>query len=953
MNNPLDPLYEGIQRGINTGLEAWQNREPVPGFLPPWAGAPPMVPQFGEALMGSRLMEPFFEGMRDEMRRQLEQMGMLNDQARGNWKDVLETQREMLEQTKEVTEEIAALKDAPQERLRVQQALNEMNLPEVIQERALSFLEAMGAFGTEIQRQAVAVDVARERQQDEQAEEEATSRVKEMLGGVLRTLGVTEQVVAQSQMGDTAALALGPGGNKAVPMDVTEQREEARREAAAQHPFGDVIDTGAVGPGDRPDPGGYPEGSPPGGGGGPGGPGGGGGRGPHEWAARMAGIPKSPVEEESPWGLPDTWGEGVRFGAQVGNWQQAAMGAVRHRLNSFATEWGDINRPDGFTDFAGQWHWANPEEGAAYERRMNQVGRAQGAIDAFAGGDGLSGAVNVAAPMLGRALGVAGAVYGGTQLITNTLEQQRQANMPYTSTYGRGQADAYGQRLQEWAFSNIGMMGTMNAQQAGQLYQGVAELGFEGGERERALNFAVDNYRQWGMDTAQSMEFITMATAEGIESLDEYRQGLIAVAESAKESGQSIKEAQESYMNAVRSLQGFTSGSATAEVASVVTGIQQFREHTPMGKIDYTRALQSDSVLEQIASRTGTDYDTLSTGITGGDQAIVRGAIGDLEQALFDYATQNRQPSARTRERIAEIRRLKGDNPSVDEVNEVANLLQEDGVFEPRSLGDISQQVYGFRLDLTQAKYIIASKMMQNAITDVETIGRDVTENWNEASPDASGLVQGKRSGLDGLFDRHRLWDARDDMLQDWGLNTQDDERNGWTTRWNTHALDDADPIYKATRQYFQDIATGERSERSTNLEEVFRHIGSKVEESPEDARAWAEKTFVATDSEGREVSFGMQDLAKYIPEIEAGRVSELRQDGSRVALQDIVGFTPRGQQDEDKGSLVKVEVEAKGTLADVLTFKQTGPTDVQRARSRGHAPTPFAEWFDNVWGGG
>ena len=149
----LRHLYEGMEEGITGGL---LHRRETPGIVPPWLSAPPMVEQFGERLANSTVFEPFFDGMLDELRRGMEQIGILTEEARGHWDGVYETQEEMLAQARKATEDIVALKDAPEERNRIQETLNQMSLPEVIQERALAFLDSLGLFGADVQRRAQA-----------------------------------------------------------------------------------------------------------------------------------------------------------------------------------------------------------------------------------------------------------------------------------------------------------------------------------------------------------------------------------------------------------------------------------------------------------------------------------------------------------------------------------------------------------------------------------------------------------------------------------------------------------------------------------------------------------------------------------------------------------------------------------------------------------------------------
>lgn len=899
----LRHLYEGMEEGITGGL---LHRRETPGIVPPWLSAPPMVEQFGERLANSTVFEPFFDGMLDELRRGMEQIGILTEEARGHWDGVYETQEEMLAQARKATEDIVALKDAPEERNRIQETLNQMSLPEVIQERALAFLDSLGLFGADVQRRAVDVEVARRAQQTEQIEERSEEAVEEMLGSILRTLGVTDRVIARAAR--------------------EEQVESIRRERS---PYADVVDIGEVGPGDAPDPGDVPPAA----------------AGPGSRGAKIAGA-KAPTDADSfSFALPTSWEEGVRAGADFGTWREAATGIVGDRLDRWATGWGDINRPDG-TMVNGQWQWADEAAGAAYEASMSRIGRVQGAVDAYGKGAGLSGAIGQALPTVGKAIGGAGLALGATQMITGAAEAQREANRPYTSTYGAGEMDAYGQRLQEWGFSNLEMIGTMRSAQASQLYQGVAQEGLRGDERDEALDFAVSNYRQWGMDVQTSMQFIKIATTEGIESLDAYREGLSAVAETAKESGNSIEQAHKAYLSAIRQAQGITSGSAVAGLAASVSGLATTREHTGLEGLDYMRTLQSESVIQMYAAEMGMDAGEVSAGIVSDDKQITGSLLQYSEDLFIEYATGGRQPSAQTQRLIQEINERTGGNPSNDDVTAVAAALEAERIYFFEELPSIAQDTLGYIPDRSTMRAMIAMHYLNSPEMDIMgTIG-DIEEREVNATPQTGGLRMARSLSP---FDRSDMWTARRDAMVGWGL---EEFEEGQTSRHGTRVLGRGSEVYDATRQYFRDLNT-EGSRRSANLESVFQHIGDLAAEDVESAKAWEDKDFVVTDADGNEKQIGVEDLPRYVEDLEMGRISEVTKDGRRVAIQDIVGFDPTGLRREEFEQRVKVEIEAKGPLKDVLTVNQVGGTDIENSRLNGVPPSPFPSGLNQLFGRG
>lgn len=1009
LQRALRPLLSGMQEAMQDTL---LSREETPGFAPPWMKAPPMVAQLGETLRESSFMEPFFDGLMDEMRREMEQIGILTEEARGHWDGVFETQEEMLEQARKATEDIVALKNAPEERQRVRNTLNEMNLPEVIQDRALAFLDSLGLFGEDVQRQAVENEVRRRASEDEDTQDRADEKATEIIRSILRTLGVTDRRLALEVERERQRTEDGTGTDESstedgAPSSETEEETAARevsKESAKdrlrsasptssvdrQHPYGDVVDTGEVGPGSAPSSQDFPEGVSAEGARRAR------GRGPHgsarrdglgeAWQAqaesegrrerissleqsielladsdsprddlRRQSLVEQLAEEKAAAGeampsmfsfdLPDTWQEGVQAGAKGATWREAATDLVGDRINQWASGWSDINRPDGFTDLTGKWHWADDAAGAAYEQSMSRIGRVQGAVDAYGKGAGLSGALGTALPTVGKALGGAGLVLGATQMITNAAEGQREANRPYTSTYGAGELDAYGQRADEWLFSNLQMAGTMRSRDAAQLYQGVAKQGLQGDERDEALDFAVDNYRQWGMDVRQSMELITLATNQGMESLDTYREGLAAVGEAAKESGTSISEAHEAYVNAIQQATQITTGSAAADIASSVVGLEISREHTGLAGLDYMRTLQSDSVIQQYAAEAGIDSSEVSAAIAAGDPEMQANVLGFAESTFIDYATSGREAPAEVQEMISGIK-AEGREATVDEVTQIGAALEAADVYNWEDLQNIARDSLGYQPSRAQLRAMVAYSYLDDPLMNVHGTLAEHEERKVNVEPEVAGLRRSWTSDPDEL---QGMWRARGDALEDWGLETE-----GFWTGMGDRVLDRGSEVYQSTGEYFRDLNRDEDARRSRNLESVYSHIGDLAKEDVEAAEQWEDKTFAVTDEDGKEQQFGIEDLPKYIEDLEMGRVTEVREDGRRVALQDIVGFDPTGlRRREMEQQRVKVEIEAKGPLADVLTVNQVGGTDIEGSRLQGVPPAPFSNGLGRLFGRG
>ena len=912
---------------------------------PPILGpdTPPMVGQFDNA---SAVLSPLWQGIYEGMTQALHEAVAASGDLTLEWEDMSRAQREVLDHAKESMEEIATLRRGPEERAMDQAVLRSANLPGVARDRIMLLLDSLGVYGEEFQdaaqSQGRTQDEAREvmRERSEGRVDQAYELLNES-DPEFREAIMTMAANAQAEMEERE-------GREA---DTRKARPAKRHESAVSQIDpprpGDVTQTGAVRPEDalgRLDREGFSEGRVPGAGG---------------------QDPRSAQPAPTP---PMTWDQAVRRGGDISTYRDMLVSRTRNRIDRWASEAGALPggmRPDGVADFSGNWGWANPEEGAAYESAMgrfgpgqmsregiwqwespddaqrymarsNRVGRITGAMDAYSSGGGVSGAIGALAPGAARTLGGVGMAVGAANMIGGALESQRAANVPYTSTYGEGEMDAYRQRADEWMFSRLGTFGVMNSNEASRLYQGVAQTGWQGQDRRRALDFATSNYTDFGMDISTSMRLIQMAQEDGSDALDDYRQGLIAVGESAKDAGESVKEAQEDFINAMQEVRQYSSGEDAAEVASTFVSMEQALDSTGLAGFSLSGIATNESVQRQYALHTGQAYRDVEFAVSQGEQI---GEILDFAMERFvDRSTFTENISEDTQGEISRIMDASGGTPSNQQVREIARMLTEDrAILDPTRAAMVAQTYLGRQVSPEEARQLIVRRLIEDNRLNFTAAATAAEQQWEEAGVAQAGLQP-------GFFDLTPSWQARMDLKEELGLASESGD-SFWSAnfRFGRNTVKGAPEVYDAVDEYLDQMRRGERSTRSSNLESLLAHIGGLSDQDPDAARAWNDQRFIAL-RDGEEVEFGMGDLPNYIREMEAGQVYTVDEKGRRNALHDVVGYVPRSSDPEAQASeqRVLVEVEAKGDLADVLSIRQAGGYEVESARATGTAMAPF-----------
>lgn len=201
-----------------------------------------------------------------------------------------------------------------------------------------------------------------------------------------------------------------------------------------------------------------------------------------------------------------------------------------------------------------------------------------GAAMRLGGASGLTGMAR-AIPVVGAAVAGAEAFYKGAQFIGN----QRAANAQYQAIYGPG-SNGFDERVHNLGgrlsnmMSNVGSVfgygpGGLSDSDYDKTFKAVSGMGFGGSDRNRAIDFATNNFNTMGMSVDDSLKLIGINAKEASTSFSELTDQLKQVSEMARQTGQSAEVMRQSYINSYATgvSAGFAGSSgalATAQVAS-------------------------------------------------------------------------------------------------------------------------------------------------------------------------------------------------------------------------------------------------------------------------------------------------------------------------------------------------------------------------------------------------
>jgi len=356
--------------------------------------------------------------------------------------------------------------------------------------------------------------------------------------------------------------------------------------------------------------------------------------------SRPSGTPTAP--EPKPYGWEGGW---KSHSYNTGGLRQDMARKAQEYLST-KTIGPELVEEAGVFRHAGSGLAASEGEIAEFARGTRMMGTLRNVSSTF-GTSGARGAIGAALPT--TALKFAGGVGAVAQLADQALDfatSQREANRGWQAISGESNASGFGERMRSQMFE-WRMKGTMGAGTAEKLYKGVAELGMEGEDRERMLDFATENFKAKGMDIADSLKLMSIAIDGGNDSLTGLTKSLDMVTDAAREGGVNAQKAREAFTASYAAMapafgagEGTAIGAASFQAALARLG-PQFQD---------VQFSPSEGNLYQMASRTGlsmAQFQTKMRGPDGGqflaqqitEQVSATGALQPYIKAVGEYAS--------------------------------------------------------------------------------------------------------------------------------------------------------------------------------------------------------------------------------------------------------------------------------------------------------------------------
>jgi len=289
--------------------------------------------------------------------------------------------------------------------------------------------------------------------------------------------------------------------------------------------------------------------------------------------------------------------------------------------------------------------------------------RNRGIVTAMTNGytrGGVGGALR-AAPYLGVGIMGAEAVNNGAKWIT----EQRAKNAPYQNIYG-GQnfslGEAFGtlfgndsersgfaNRMQELGFTlNQRFSGGMTSEMSQEAFRGVASMGYLGNQRNSALDFVSQQYKQLGVSVSQSLQLLQVSAQHANSSLAGVSQGLQTVTQAAAATGQSAAALQQIYGNNYSAAlsAGFGSGSGNLATALTMSGAGVSRD---LAGLNYSSVFSNPGMMTMLAAQGGMTPGQLIGQLNNGNtraftgplqQVLNRNMLGTMNQGVRDQFQQ-------------------------------------------------------------------------------------------------------------------------------------------------------------------------------------------------------------------------------------------------------------------------------------------------------------------------
>lgn len=255
---------------------------------------------------------------------------------------------------------------------------------------------------------------------------------------------------------------------------------------------------------------------------------------------------------------------------------------------------------------------------------MARLGRLKTLTAPLMEGGGIGGALGG----LTKFAGPVGAVIGAVSTVGAVSEKVQDMIQPYRQISNTGTFGGLKDLGSEW-LSGISGFGGMGMGDARDQYRQVSEIGLTGDERSQAVGFMADTYSKFGMETADSIKLVQMATKDSGLSLDDLTKQLEAVGLAAVEAGGNASEAQKLFIsNLANVTANITSSSPSAAYSTALGAVTSGLTGTTLEGLSVGGVLATDTGKLQAAAAEGVSPDVLSrrlsrTGVAGERQLAI------------------------------------------------------------------------------------------------------------------------------------------------------------------------------------------------------------------------------------------------------------------------------------------------------------------------------------------
>ena len=388
------------------------------------------------------------------------------------------------------------------------------------------------------------------------------------------------------------------------------------------------------------------------------------------------------------------------------------------------------------------------------------------ALQGHASGQGLlAGAAQGAAALGLERLALAVPVVGAASAITaealKNIAPIRAQGAAYQSIYGGTTAAGLGQSALGSLFglSESLNLGGANAAAA---FQGVSQLGLQGGRRQVDLNNIISMYDKLGVSVKESLALITQASSNGNTSLTGLASAITSVSDAAKTAGMSAQNARQVFSGQVQSFNnsGVPQNTVSQNISALQTNFIQSGGRVLQG-VDFS-GLNSTTMMQTIGAMTNSSLETVQAlaSTPGGASAYANQQTAAMDM-LAQYAIQMAMPLVMQK---IKVWKAMGIDPSKDH-QQIAGLVHD--ILTTDKTGSWAQLCYnaagamGLNMTYNQAEtwvvMLAINKAEQNGAFSISTAnpassfsGLGNIPGFSTPSHTNVSNVAGRMSGMGG-----------------------------------------------------------------------------------------------------------------------------------------------------------------------------------------------------------